>query len=288
MYRRLQSPNKYRYHKFDKMEDKALTNNWLEINRTSWNDRVDSHKNSAFYDLDAFKKTRDALMPIEKRELGDVSNKSLLHLQCHFGMDTLSWAERGATVTGVDFSEKAIELARELAAELNYPNARFIQSDIYDLPNHLDAQFDVVFTSYGTVGWLPDMNKWAATVAHFLKPNGTFYIADFHPFVWTLSNDFTKIEYNYFGGEPIVEVENGTYTDRNAPIKNTSISWNHSLSSIINALINNGLRIEFVNEFPYSPYNCFEKTVLGNDGFYRIEGLENRIPVVYSIKAIKN
>jgi ubiquinone/menaquinone biosynthesis C-methylase UbiE len=285
MYRRLQSPNKYQHQKVKRMRDKALKTNWLETNRKSWNDRVDSHKKSSFYDLDVFKKTRDALMPIEKRELGDVSNKSLLHLQCHFGMDTLSWAERGATVTGVDFSEKAIDLARELATELNYPDARFIHADIYDLPNHLEGQFDVVFTSYGTVGWLPDIDKWAAIVAHFLKPNGTFYIADFHPFVWTLSNDFSKIAYNYFGGEPIVEVEKGTYADRNAPIKNTSVSWNHSLSSIINALINNGLQIGFVNEYPYSPYNCFEKTVLGDDGFYRIEGIENMIPMMYSIKA---
>jgi 2-polyprenyl-3-methyl-5-hydroxy-6-metoxy-1,4-benzoquinol methylase len=262
-------------------------NDWLNTNRKSWDDRVESHKNSDFYALDTFKKTRDALMPIEKRELGDVANKTLLHLQCHFGMDTLSWAERGARVTGVDFSENALQLARELATELGY-DASFILSDIYDLPKHLTGQFDVVFTSYGTIGWLPDIQKWAAVVAHFLKPNGTFYIADFHPFVWTLSNDFSKIEYNYFGGEPIIETEEGTYADRNAPIKNTSISWNHSLSSIINALISNGLTIEFVNEFPYSPYNCFEKTVLGDDGFYRIEGLENMIPMVYSIKAIKN
>jgi SAM-dependent methyltransferase len=269
------------------MEDKTLTDNWLESNRKSWNDRVDSHKNSAFYDLDLFRKTRDALMPIEKKELGDVSHKSLLHLQCHFGMDTLSWAERGAVVTGVDFSEKAIDLAKVLALELNYPNARFIQSDIYDLPNHLEGQFDVVFTSYGTIGWLPDVQKWAEIIAYYLKPDGIFYIADFHPFVWTLSNDFSKIEYNYFGGAPIVEIEEGTYADRNAPIKNTSISWNHSLSSVVNALISNGLSIEFLNEFPYSPYNCFEKTVVGEDGFYRIEGLENLIPMVYSIKAIK-
>ena len=177
-------------------------------------------------------------------------------------------------------------LAKELAIELNYQNAHFIHSDIYDLPNHLKGQFDVVFTSYGTVGWLPDINKWAKIIAYYLKPNGVFYIADFHPFVWTLSNDFSKIEYNYFGGEAIVEIEEGTYADRNAPIKNTSVSWNHSLSSIINALINNDLRIEFVNEFPYSPYNCFQNTVLGDDGFYRIKGIENLIPMVYSIKAI--
>ena len=143
--------------------------NWLETNRKSWNNRVESHRNSAFYDLDTFKKTRDALMPIEKRELGDVANKSLLHLQCHFGMDTLSWAERKTTVTGVDFSENAINLAKELAIELNYPDARFIHSDIYDLPNHLNEQFDIVFTSYGTIGWLPDINKWAAIVAYYFK-----------------------------------------------------------------------------------------------------------------------
>jgi 2-polyprenyl-3-methyl-5-hydroxy-6-metoxy-1,4-benzoquinol methylase len=271
------------------MENQELARNWLTVNRKSWDDRVDIHKNSTFYDLDMFRKTRDALMPIEKRELGDVLHKSLLHLQCHFGMDSLSWAERGAIVTGVDFSEKAIQVARELATELNYFDAHFIQSDIYDLPNNIfiDHQYDIVFTSYGTIGWLPDINEWAKVVAHFLKPNGTFYIADFHPFLWTLSNDFSKIEYNYFGGEPIIEVEQGTYADYNAPINNPTVSWNHSLSSLINALINNGLRIKFVNEYPFSPYNCFQNTVLGDDGFYRIKGLENMIPMMYSIKATK-
>jgi SAM-dependent methyltransferase len=227
-------------------------------------------------------------MPIEIKELGDeIEGKTLLHLQCHFGQDTLSWAYRGAKVTGCDFSEQAIHFARELAESEKIP-ATFVCCNVYDLPDQLSGQFDVVFTSYGTIGWLPDLDRWAAVIAHFLKPGGTFYIADFHPVAWMLDEQMQYLKYPYKNGEVIISENTGTYADTKADIQYTDYSWNHGLSEIINSLINKGLQIEFLNEHLYSPYDCFPNTVLGTDGFYRIKGLENIIPMVYSIKARKH
>jgi 2-polyprenyl-3-methyl-5-hydroxy-6-metoxy-1,4-benzoquinol methylase len=171
-------------------------NNYQHIfaaNKASWNKRAAIHKDSAFYDLDAFKKGKSSLNKVELAALGNVTNKRLLHLQCHFGMDTMSWAREGAIVTGVDLSDEAIRLAREINQELAL-NAEFICSNIYDLVNEegkpvaglQSESFDIVFTSYGTIGWLPDLDQWAGIISLYLKPGGTFYIVDFHPALWMM------------------------------------------------------------------------------------------------------
>ena len=139
------------------------------------------------YDVESFKAGKLSLHPLELEEVGDVSGKSLLHLQCHFGKDTLSWARLGATVTGADFSDEAIGYARELSKEIGVP-ATFVLSDILDLPNALTGQFDIVFTSFGAIYWLPDIWKWGQVVGHFLKPGGTFYIAEMHPTAYIFEN----------------------------------------------------------------------------------------------------
>ena len=259
---------------------------YFKANREGWNLRTEVHKNSEFYQVERWKNEGNSLTPIELREVGDVQGKKLLHLQCHFGQDTLSWARLGAEVTGCDLSDNAIDFARELAAELNIP-AQFVRCNLYDLPEHLDGRFDIVFTSYGTIGWLPDLDRWAAVIAHFLQPGGVFYIADFHPVVWMLDDKMEYLKYPYHGGEVIETEQTGTYADRYASIEYKEYGWNHSLSEIINSLIRHGLRIEFLNEYDYSPYDCFDKTVRGTDGNYRIQGMEGIIPMVYSIKAIK-
>ncbi|MBL0183767.1 MAG: class I SAM-dependent methyltransferase [Chitinophagaceae bacterium] len=268
---------------------------YFEENKQSWNKRTAVHKDSAFYDLAGFKKGLSSLKKIELSELGDVKGKTLLHLQCHFGMDTMSWEREGAVVTGVDLSDEAIKLANEIKDELKL-NADFICANIYDLADgskvpplggFREAGFDIVFTSYGTIGWLPDLDKWAAIVSHFLKPGGTFYIADFHPTLWMMDNDFEHIKYNYFNTEVITEEISGSYSDRNAPIRSTEHGWNHPFSEILNSLIKHGLQIQQFNEFPYSPYNCFNKMEQGEDGMWRIKGMDEKMPMMYSIKAIK-
>lgn len=268
---------------------------YFEENKASWNKRTNIHKDSAFYDLTSFKKGKTSLNKIELEELGDVKGKTLLHLQCHFGMDTMSWEREGAVVTGVDLSDDAIKLANEIKDELKM-NAKFICANIYDLtaPSKVppmegfrEAGFDIVFTSYGTIGWLPDLDKWADIVSHFLKPGGTFYIVDFHPVLWMMDDNLEHIKYDYFNTRVITEEISGTYSDRSAPIKSIEHGWNHPFSEIITSLLKHDLQIRQFNEFTYSPYNCFNNLEQGEDSMWRIRGMDEKIPMMYSIKAVK-
>lgn len=259
---------------------------YFEANKDLWNQRTAVHKDSAFYDLAGFKAGANILTPIELNEIGNVRGRSLLHLQCHFGMDTLSFSRMGAKCTGVDLSDDAIKLAKEINNELRF-DAKFICCNVYDLKEHLNEKFDIVFTSYGVVGWLPDLDKWAAIISHFLKPGGTFYMAEFHPVVWMFDEEFTHIKYYYDNREVIITENEGTYTDRNADIKGKEYSWNHGISEVLNALINAGLKIEFFNEHMYSPYPCFRNVVETEKGKWHIKGMEGKIPMVYSLRARK-
>jgi SAM-dependent methyltransferase len=166
-------------------------------------------------------------------------------------------------------------------------DTEFVCCDVYDTPTHINEQFDIVFTSYGTIGWLPDLEKWAKVISHFLKPNGTFIMADFHPFVWMYDNDFKDLFYSYFNIEPIIEEEMGTYANKEALLSNQTIGWNHPISEILNALIGNGLQINAFNEYDYSPYNCLNEMEEFESGKFRIKNFENKIPMVYSINATK-
>jgi len=233
-----------------------------------------------------FLKGRSSLNDIELALLGDINGKFILHLQCHFGQDTISLERLGADATGIDFSDKAIESAKKLAGETN-SKASFICCELYDLPNHLDKQFDIVFTSYGTISWLPDLDKWAKVISRFLKPKGQFIFVEFHPVVWMFDDSFDKIAYNYFNAGAIIETESGTYADRNAAITQEYICWNHSISDVVNSLIRNGLEIQTFNEYDYSPYNCFNKTIEFEPNKYRIQHLDNKIPMVYAIEALR-
>lgn len=260
--------------------------NYLEINRNSWNNKTQTHLDSDFYDLAGFMNGNSSLNAIELALLGDVNGKSILHLQCHFGQDTISLERLGAKVIGVDLSDKAIESARKIAQE-THSKAQFICCDIYDLPNHLDEKFDLVFTSYGTIGWLPDLEKWAKIVSSFLKPKGQFVFVEFHPVVWMFDDCFERIAYRYFNSGAIIETENGTYADKSAEITQEFVMWNHSLSEVINSLIQNGLELNLLDEYDYSPYNCFQKTIEIEPKKFRIETLEDKIPMVYAIVATK-
>lgn len=255
---------------------------YININKKTWNKKTEVHVTSEFYDVPSFLEGKSTLNAIELELLGDLKDKKVLHLQCHFGQDTLSLARLGAHVTGVDLSDKAIENAQVFAKKLNI-DATFVCCDLYDAPNHIAEKFDVVFTSYGTIGWLPDLKKWAEVVSHFLKPGGVFVMADFHPVVWMYDNDFKTVFYSYFNVAPIYETETGTYADRDAVIETHTISWNHSISELLNALIQSGIEIQTFNEYDYSPYNCFNETEEFEKGKFRIKAFENKIPMVYAI-----
>ncbi|CAN5808271.1 class I SAM-dependent methyltransferase [soil metagenome] len=259
---------------------------YLNRNKVSWNSKTDYHVASEFYDMENFLKGKSSLNEIELELLGNVSGKSVLHLQCHFGQDTISLGRLGAKPTGVDLSDKAISKAREIASETKV-DAEFICCDVYDLPGHLNKKFDIVFTSYGTIGWLPDLDKWAAIIAEFLKPGGKFIFVEFHPVIWMFDDDFEKVQYKYAKSEPIVEKVTGTYADRSAPITTETVNWNHSISEVINSLIKQGLQIKLLDEYDYSPYNCFNKTEEFEPGKFRIKHFGNKIPMVYAVVAVK-
>jgi 2-polyprenyl-3-methyl-5-hydroxy-6-metoxy-1,4-benzoquinol methylase len=259
---------------------------YIKINKATWNNKTDVHIASDFYDVTSFLEGKSSLNSIELELLGDVTDKKILHLQCHFGQDSMSLARMGAIVTGLDLSEKAISRANEFATKLHL-DVSFICCDIYDAPNFLEEKFDIVFTSYGTIGWFPDLDKWAKIVSHFLNPNGKFIMADFHPVVWMFDNDFKEVFYNYFNVAPIIEDESGTYADRYSEISAQTVTWNHPTSELLNALIDNGLEINSFNEYDYSPYNCFNETIEFEKGKFRIKHFENKIPMVYSLLANK-
>jgi 2-polyprenyl-3-methyl-5-hydroxy-6-metoxy-1,4-benzoquinol methylase len=261
-------------------------NNYLDTNRKTWNEKTRVHLESAFYDVPGFLEGKSSLNEIELGLLGDVTGKSILHLQCHFGQDTLSLARLGAQVTGVDLSDAAIAAARTLAQQTGL-EAEFICSDVYALPSRLNEQFDIVFTSYGVIGWLPDLDKWAKVVAKFLKPGGRFVFVEFHPVVWMFDMNFERIAYRYFNSGAIVEKEQGTYADRQADLQPLTITWNHSLADVVNSLIVSGLEINTLNEYDYSPQNCFLPNVEAAPGKYRIGHLNDFIPMTFSVVATK-
>ncbi len=257
---------------------------YLETNQSLWNQWTRIHERSVFYDVDGFRAGRSSLNSLELEELGDVAGKSLLHLQCHFGMDTLSWARLGADAVGVDFADEAIALARSLSEETGVP-ARFVRSNIYDLPEVLGGTFDVVFTSYGVLNWLPDLPRWAQVVAHYLKSGGTFYMAEFHPFAYLLDDDGGRVRHPYFyRTNPDQFQEQGSYADPEADFSHPAYFWHHSLSDILNALIGAGLRIEFLHEFPYSVHNCFPFVEEREPGKWwpKVE-----VPLMFSLRATR-
>lgn len=262
-------------------------NKFLSANKQWWNKATPVHFRSELYNLQNFKKGESSLVSVEQEEIGNVSGKKLLHLMCHFGMDTLSFARMGAQVTGVDLSDTSIKFAKKLSREVNVP-AKFVCSNIYDLPDILNEQFDIVFMSYGVLLWLSNLKKMAKIVNSFLKEGGMFYIVEVHPFTNILSYDF-KLFYKYFKKGPYIDDSEGSYTnwDDNS-INGVTYEWSHTISDIINSLIRQGLKIEFVHEFPFTMYDQFPGHMERNEkGHYVLKNKKIQIPLLFSLKATK-
>ena len=266
----------------------------IEAIRRNWNERTPIHAASKFYDVAGFKSGRITLTDIEIDEMGSVAGKSLLHLQCHFGMDTMSWARLGASVTGVDISDAAIELARDLNRELGL-NAQFVRANVYDLPKVLRETFDVVYTGLGALCWLPELDAWANVVAHHLKPGGMLYILDGHPTSHIFESVPTeeggqdlKPIHPYFTNPDGIFYGGGgcTYTGSET-LESPSYEWQHSMSDILNAIVGAGLKINRMNEFAVSGYRAFPQMRRHDDGWWRLDVADGTIPFLYSIKATK-
>jgi SAM-dependent methyltransferase len=240
--------------------------------------------------VEGFKAGRERLHSIELGEVGDVRGKSMLHLQCHFGLDTLAWARHGAIVTGVDFSPESIALARSLSQELNIP-AGFVCSDVLALPDNLQGQFDIVFSSYGILHWLSDLHRWSRVIAHFLKPGGFFYIVEDHPFMRTFSSDpesGIKLDNPYFFSKDPHRAEiQGSYATGFVGETRTYYLWDHSLGEVIDSLIDAGLGLQFLHEFPFHLRAKFPSMLRGEDGYWRLPAHQSMIPLLFSLKAGK-
>ena len=259
----------------------------FETNRETWNQKVEVHAQSDFYNLKAFKEGATSLNRYELDALGDVKGKNILHLQCHFGQDTLSLARMGAKCVGVDLSDNGIALAQQLNNELNL-DAQFVCCNVLDTSKHIKEQFDIVFTSYGVIGWLPDLQPWAQMIAERLKPGGFFYMVEFHPIAWMF--DYTVsppvMKYGYNQEEAIYEEYEGTYAEGDTPqMTSKEFGWNHGLSEVIQSLKDAGLQLEFFREHNGSPYNVFPNLVKNAEGLYELpHGL---YPLVYEVKFVK-
>ncbi|NHJ31881.1 MAG: class I SAM-dependent methyltransferase [Asgard group archaeon] len=272
-----------------------MTKKYFDANKELWDEFAKLHYETETdgYSVKSFLEGQSTLKPFELEEMGDVKGKTLLHLQCHFGLDTLSWAREGAIVTGIDISSEGIRLAKLLAKQANL-DGKFVETNLYDLPEVLSGKFDIVYTSTGVLCWLNDLKEWGKIIASYLKPGGFFYIAEIHPFSIVFDNETKDIKnlqvyYNYFHNpEPMEFTADGSYASDNAKIKpKKEYEWAHSMSDIVNSLIEAGLKIEFLNEYNFSVWNQFPFMERSEDGYYRLKNQKADIPLLFTLKATK-
>ena len=267
----------------------------IAANQRLWDIWTGIHTEGDFYDLAAFREGGSRIRDYELDLIGDVAGRTLLHLQCHFGIDTLSFARLGATVTGADLSPAAVAFARELAVDLGFPEARFVQSNLYDLPTNLEGTFDIVYTSRGVLGWLPDIRSWAEVVAHFLAPGGVFFITEIHPVAQAFENEGVapgelRLTYPYWEHpNPLTFAVTGSYADPTADVGEGVVEhgWDHGLGEIVTALIDAGLRIEALVEHPFLAWGADFLVERDPDHFVLPDDAKGELPLMFSLRATK-
>ncbi|MHA2287254.1 MAG: class I SAM-dependent methyltransferase [Promethearchaeota archaeon] len=273
-----------------------MNEKYYDANKELWDEFAKLHyeTESEGYSVKSFLEGQTTLKSYELKEMGNVKGKTLLHLQCHFGLDTLSWAREGAIVTGIDISSEGIRLAKLLAKRAML-EANFHDSNLYDLPKVLSEKFDIVYTSIGVLVWLNDLKEWGKIIADFLKPGGFFYIAEIHPFSMVFDNETEDIKdlqvyFDYFHDpKPLEFTVNGSYASEDKKIEpKKEYEWAHSMSDVINSLIQAGLRIEFLNEYPYSVWKQFPFAEHESDGFFYLKNQKAEIPLLFTLKAVKD
>jgi SAM-dependent methyltransferase len=266
--------------------------NWRAFNRANWDERVKVHLAAESYGLGPLRMGRGRLTPIEEAEIGSVNGLRILHLQCHFGRDTLALAQRGATVVGFDFSVPAIAAARALAAELGLTDrAHFIEADLYDAPRVVPGSFDLVFVNWGAINWLPDLRRWAEIVAQFLNPCGGLYLAEGHPCAHVF-DDETRMPDGmpgyyipYFVGQPLRFDDARDYADDSVRLENaTTYEWLHPLGEIVTSLLDAGLTLKWLHEHDSVPWPMFEQLTKDTNGMYHWPD-ERWLPLAFSLRA---
>jgi SAM-dependent methyltransferase len=266
-----------------------------ELNRRNWDERATVHPDTGYYDVEGFLDGGSSLYPIEREELADVvdADTELLHPMCHFGLDTLSWARECREVVGVDFSPAALDRARDLAVEAGIENATFVESDVLDLD--LGREFDVVFTTFGVLGWLADLDAWAGVLAEHLRSGGYLYVADIHPvaacfeYVGPEGATFGEWSHSYFREEPIHVDAGGSYADLDAEFEHTeSVQYQHPLGEAVGVLTERDLRVEFLHEFPWADFPMYESMAEDDEGRWWLpESVPVELPLTFSLRARK-
>jgi SAM-dependent methyltransferase len=269
---------------------------WRALNCANWDERVAVHLGPRGYDITALREGRARLNAIEEAELPPVAGQRILHLQCHFGRDTLILAQRGATMVGLDFSGPAIATAQSLAAELGLSDrARFVQADLYNAMAAIPeaAAFDAVFVTWGALCWLPDIAGWARIVGHFLKPGGWLYLAEGHPAAMVLDDAAALpdgrpgFHVPYFHTAPMVFDDASDYVDDAARLANSvTCQWIHPLAHVVTSLIDAGLRLDWLREHDAVTWRMFQCLTEGSDGLYRWPD-RPWLPLAYSLIATK-
>ena len=260
----------------------------IATNRAMWDERVPIHVGSDFYDVAGFKAGRVGLEAFEIDEVGDVTGLDLVHLQCHFGVDSLEWARRGARVAGLDFSEPAVSAGRRLAAEMGL-DAEFVTADVYDAVAAFDGRtFDVVYTGLGALIWLPDLRRWAEVVDELLRPGGFLYLSEFHPVADILGDEDLTVEHSYFRTDPIRYDEPGTYADLEAATENNvTYEWMHPISEVLSVLLERGLALEMFHEHDHTLFPRWDFLDRLPGGTYRFPKGMPVPPLLYSLRARK-
>lgn len=263
-------------------------NKYFDMNRFNWNQKANINYGSEYYDVEKFKKTLCSLYPLDHDLLGNIKGKKILHLMCHFGMDTISMAYKGADVTGVDFSDDAIKFAKKLSTEVGV-QSKFICSNVYDIPDVIKETFDIVYMTYGTIGWLPDLFRLAEIIYGLLNNNGFYLLIDSHPIYWMFGSPTdSTIVYPYESGDQVIEIKpEGTYADENAKIEGVEYWWNHGISKIINSLISNKLQIQYFNEYNYDSRKVNKTDIQDSNGNWTCPELEGKYPLMFAVKAKK-
>lgn len=266
---------------------------WFDTNRKSWDERVAIHRRdeTKFYEVDKVLAGKDKLNAIEASEIGDVRGLRIAHLQCHFGLDTICLARRGASVTGLDFSSAAIAEARALARQLDV-DAQFVEGNVYDARQLITGDFDMVYVTWGAINWLPDIAQWAQVVASLLKKGGRLYLAESHPtilaFDWVDGRIGPKFDWRTPREAPVVDEVETTYTGASDVLINKkTYSWQHPLSDIINGLIQAGMALTWLHEHPALTWPLFPNMTVSEDGLYRLPADHVQLPLAFSLEARK-
>ena len=269
---------------------------YIQTNRANWDERVAIHlrDDAGFYRVEAFLNGEDVRPDIDRKEMHEFAGIDVLHLQCHFGLDTLSVARQAKSVVGVDFSPKAITAACDLAKRVGLADrAEFVLSDLYATPMQVNRQFDLVFSTWGTTIWLPDIWRWGEVFAGFVKPGGRAYFADFHPTIAILDEVggslVPKYSWRTPSDQPEVFEEDITYTGAHSKLKNKkTVEWIHPVSDHLNALLNQGLQLEYLHEHEVIPckfFQCLEAVSNPTSGavYYRMPEGGVQLPLAFSM-----